>query len=248
MKLVFALANISRLRLPLLAAVSACAAAALPAQREAVLKQINVPHPYYFREMYLPQLTTGPSGAAWMPDGAALVYAMRGSLWKQALDATSAAQLTAGGGYDYQPDVSPDGKWVVFDRYDGNAVELEQLELDSVAVVSVEDHPFSVGRDIGLIVVAAAGGELRCAGGVKCLLPERTAHRVHERRAIRHPRRAAGPRGELRQVHLAKIVRMRHVDLLEHRLALRGECGRCAGAHSGKKRQTQPTNICQRED
>jgi TolB protein len=113
----------------LLALIALCSASSLLAQREAVLKQINVPHPYYFREMYLPQLTTGPSGAAWMPDGAALVYAMRGSLWKQALDATSATQLTAGGGYDYQPDVSPDGRWVVFDRYDGNAVELELLEL-----------------------------------------------------------------------------------------------------------------------
>jgi TolB protein len=38
------------------------------AQREPVLKQIDLPHPYYFREMYLPQLTTGPSGAAWSPD------------------------------------------------------------------------------------------------------------------------------------------------------------------------------------
>ena len=36
-----------------------CALAALPCalaaqQRDAVLKQINEPHPYYFREMYLP--------------------------------------------------------------------------------------------------------------------------------------------------------------------------------------------------
>src|SRR3954464_12109122 len=99
--------------------------ATLRAQREPVLKQINVPHPYYFREMYLPQLTTGPSGAAWMPDGSALVYSMRGSLWRQETGGTVATQLTAGGGYDYQPDVSPDGKWVAFDRYDGNSVELE---------------------------------------------------------------------------------------------------------------------------
>jgi TolB protein len=113
----------------LFAVLSLCTAVSLPAQREAVLKQINVPHPYYFREMYLPQLTTGPSGAAWMPDGAALVYSMRGSLWRQRLGTTAATQLTAGGGYDYQPDVSPDGKWVAFDRYDGNAVELELLEL-----------------------------------------------------------------------------------------------------------------------
>ena len=41
-----------------------CALAALlvappaDAQRQPVLKQIAVPHPYYFREMYLPQLTS----------------------------------------------------------------------------------------------------------------------------------------------------------------------------------------------
>jgi len=29
--------------------------------RETVLKQIDVPHNYYYREMYLPQLTSGPS-------------------------------------------------------------------------------------------------------------------------------------------------------------------------------------------
>ncbi|HEV7703273.1 MAG TPA: hypothetical protein VGO46_03230, partial [Gemmatimonadaceae bacterium] len=61
------------MRRTLLAAVTLFSAATLPAQREAVLKQINVPHPYYFREMYLPQLTTGPSGASWMPDNASLV-------------------------------------------------------------------------------------------------------------------------------------------------------------------------------
>jgi TolB protein len=124
-------------RRTLLGIASLCIAATLPAQREAVLKQINVPHPYYFREMYLPQLTTGPSGAAWTPDGASLVYSMRGSLWRQALGTTTAAQLTAGGGYDYQPDVSPDGKWVAFDRYDGNAVELELLELSTGKITAL---------------------------------------------------------------------------------------------------------------
>ena len=125
------------MRRTLLAGLMLLAAAPLPAQREAVLKQINVPHPYYFREMYLPQLTTGPSGVAWMPDNATLVYSMRGSLWRQALGSTVATQLTAGGGYDYQPDVSPDGKWVVFDRNDGNAVELELLELASGKVTAL---------------------------------------------------------------------------------------------------------------
>jgi len=70
------------------------------AQREQVLKQIELPHPYYFREMYLPQLTTGPSAAAWSPDSRSLVYSMAGSLWRQELGSTIAEQLTAGPGYD----------------------------------------------------------------------------------------------------------------------------------------------------
>ncbi len=104
------------------------------AQREAVLKQIDLPHPYYFREMYLPQLTTGPSAAAWSPDSRSLVYSMAGSLWRQELGSTKAEQLTAGrdsdgSGYDYQPDWSSNQRWVVFARYDHDAVELWSLDM-----------------------------------------------------------------------------------------------------------------------
>ena len=42
------------------------------AERLPVLKQIDLPHPYYFREMYLPQLTSGPSSLAWSPDSTEL--------------------------------------------------------------------------------------------------------------------------------------------------------------------------------
>src|SRR4051812_31258474 len=83
---------------------------AVLADRAPVLTQIKVPHDYYYREMYLPQLTTGPSALAWSPDGQWLVYAMAGGLWKQRIDSTTAQELTAGPGYDYQPDWSPDGK------------------------------------------------------------------------------------------------------------------------------------------
>jgi TolB protein len=101
------------------------------AQREPVLKQIDLPHPYYFREMYLPQLTTGPSAAAWSPDSYSLVYSMAGSLWRQELRSAKVEQLTAGPGYDYQPDWSSkdDGRWVVFARYDHDAVELWSLDM-----------------------------------------------------------------------------------------------------------------------
>jgi TolB protein len=99
------------------------------AQREPVLKQIDLPHPYYFREMYLPQLTTGPSAAAWSADSRSLVYSMAGSLWRQELGGTKAEQITAGSGYDYQPDWSSDPRWAVFARYDHDAVELWSLDM-----------------------------------------------------------------------------------------------------------------------
>jgi TolB protein len=107
--------------------------ASLPllAQREPVLKQIDLPHPYYYREMYLPQLTTGPGSVAWSPDSRALVYSMAGLLWKQKVDSPAAEQLTAGPGYDYQPDCSPDGRWVVYSSYANDAIELWALNLET---------------------------------------------------------------------------------------------------------------------
>ena len=118
----------SRIRLAL-AMLVVLPHAASTQQREAVLKQINEPHPYYFREMYLPQATSGPSAVTWSPDGREVIFAMRGSLWRQALGTTTATQLTAGPGYDHQPDWSPDGKRVAFVRYDHDAMELASLEL-----------------------------------------------------------------------------------------------------------------------
>lgn len=99
------------------------------AQRQPVLKQIGLPHSYYYREMYLPQLTTGPGSLAWSPDSRRLVYSMGGSLWVQEIGSTVATQLTAAKAYDYQPDWSADGQWVVFTRYDGKAMELWSLNI-----------------------------------------------------------------------------------------------------------------------
>src|SRR4051794_39616156 len=79
------------------------------AGREPVLKQVDLPHNYYWRELYMPQLTTGPSSVAFTPDGTALIYSMGGSLWRQAIGSAEAIELThPRGAYDYQPDVAPD--------------------------------------------------------------------------------------------------------------------------------------------
>jgi TolB protein len=118
-------------RLSLLLAALSLAGTA-QAGREPVLKQVDLPHNYYWRELYIPQLTSGPSSASFVPDGQALIYSMSGSLWRQRTDETSAMELThATGAYDYQPDVARDGRSVVFARYDGDALELWRLDLAS---------------------------------------------------------------------------------------------------------------------
>jgi TolB protein len=103
------------------------------AERRPVLPQIDLPHPYYYREMYLPQLTSGPSSLAWSPESNELIYAMAGSLWRQKIGSGLSHQLTSGAGYDYQPDWSADGRWVIYCSYNGEAVELWSLDLSSGA-------------------------------------------------------------------------------------------------------------------
>jgi len=98
-------------------------------QRRPVLGQIDEPHPYYYRELYLPQLTSGPSSLSWGPDSKELIYSMAGSLWRQRLDSKEAVQLTDGPGYDYQPDWSPDGKSVAYVSYQKDTMELWLLEV-----------------------------------------------------------------------------------------------------------------------
>ena len=107
------------------------AAAVAVAERRPVLGQIDLPHNYYYRELYLPHVTSGPSAVAWAPDGRTLVYSMQGSLWRQSLDSDVAQELTSGPGYDYQPDVSHDGRRVAFVRYLKDAMELMELDLAS---------------------------------------------------------------------------------------------------------------------
>src|SRR5205809_6492110 len=138
---------------------AAAAPATVRAQREPVLKQVGVPHAYYWREMYVPQVTSGPSAITWSPDGTELIYSMQGSLWRQRIGSRVAQQLTAGEGYDYQPDWSPDGRLVVFARYAHDAIELQLLDLAAKTVrpvtadgaVNVEPRWSPDGTGIALV-------------------------------------------------------------------------------------------------
>ncbi|HYC31339.1 MAG TPA: hypothetical protein VEB59_03570, partial [Gemmatimonadales bacterium] len=119
----------ARRLLALAGAIACLAPTYLAGQRAPVLRQIKVPHPYYYREMLLPQVTSGPGAATWSPDGVELLYAMQGSLWRQRVGSDSARQLTDGPGYDAQPDWSPDGRRVVYASYRNDAVDLHLLDL-----------------------------------------------------------------------------------------------------------------------
>lgn len=131
----------------LLAVAALLAAGAAPgAGREPVLSQVRLPHNYYWRELYIPQLTTGPSSVAFMPSGDEVIYGMEGSLWRQKIGTTEAQEIThAAGAYDHQPDVAPDGKSVVFTRYDGKGFELVRLDLGSGA-----EQALTSGGDVNL--------------------------------------------------------------------------------------------------
>ncbi len=106
----------------------------LAAQRDTALRQVRLPHTYYWLEMYVPQVTSGPSSVTWSPDGRELVYSMQGTLWRQAVADTEAVQLTDGPGYDFQPDWSPDGTRIVYSRWTGDTIELQVLDVASGAV------------------------------------------------------------------------------------------------------------------
>ena len=79
--------------------------------------QIQLPHNYYYREMYLSQLTSGPSALTFSRDGKELAYSIGSSLWCQTIGGDQARELSDAGGYDYQPDWSHDGRYVIFTRY-----------------------------------------------------------------------------------------------------------------------------------
>ncbi|MGH8175876.1 MAG: CehA/McbA family metallohydrolase [Steroidobacter sp.] len=162
------------------------------AAREPVLQQVDLPHSYYFREMFLPQLTTGPSGVDFSPDGRELVYSMAGSLWRQKIGEDVAFELTHGPGYDYQPDWSPDGKHIIFARHHDNAIELWRLDLmDSTAqpltrTSAVNVQPRYSPDGTQLTYVSSAGG-----GHFDLLVADLTAESLGVARAVVAPRESA---------------------------------------------------------
>jgi len=75
-------------------------------------------------------------------------------LWRQRIGEDIAREITHGAGYDYQPDFTPDGKRIVFARYDGKGVELHEFDLDSR-----QDWALTTGGDVNLEPRVSPDGE-----------------------------------------------------------------------------------------
>ncbi len=180
-----------RLRVLLLA----CLPLAAQAPRQPVMAQVAHPHPYYWRGLYLPQVTTGETSPSWTPDGKALVFSKGGRLWRQELSGGRCVQLTEGPGYDHQPDVSPDGRRVAFVRELKGALELHLLDLatgrvmplTSAGAVNTEPRWSPDGQRLAWVSTEGSGhfhvflGELGADGRLRSsrLTPE---HRAAEPR------------------------------------------------------------------
>src|SRR5438067_7985355 len=97
-------------------------------QRKPVLPQIDLPSSYYHRELYLPQLTSGPAAVAWSPDGKSIVFVSNrevphgtGDIVRLAADGSGSMEVLRREETNWQtrPDVSPDGTRLVYASYLG---------------------------------------------------------------------------------------------------------------------------------
>lgn len=159
------------------------------AQRDYSFSQVDLPHNYYYKELYIPQLTSGPSSLCWSPDGRSLAYSMAGTLWLQEINSLITRQITDGDGYDYQADWSPDGNKLVFTRYDGKAMNLMLLDLTTgeLSELSTGDDLYLEprwspdGSHIAYVSTAGTGHFLlyvaelseKSLKNIRCLSPDR---------------------------------------------------------------------------
>src|SRR5258708_35348614 len=127
------------LDLPLL--LFTVAAARSQAQRR-VFPRIMTGDPYTL-ECYLPQITNGPNFPTWSPDGKALAFSMKGSIWRQKLGQTAARELTTDQGYAGMPAWSPDGNFIVYTS-DWN----EQIHLHLLDLRTCENRALTTGNSI----------------------------------------------------------------------------------------------------
>ena len=88
----------------------------------------NYMHNFYFP----PAPSSTPWAPDWSPDGSWIAVAMSGSIWKVDPHTGQAWELTYNDKYHSLPDISPDGKWLIYTADDGGTtIQLEVLNLET---------------------------------------------------------------------------------------------------------------------
>jgi TolB protein len=85
-------------------------------------------HHVYLEGHELPVLNAGPMDPAPSPDGTEVVFSAKGWLWIMGLDDLVAKRLTSSSGMDSRPNWSPDGKFIVFVRDDGQDLDIFMVD------------------------------------------------------------------------------------------------------------------------
>jgi tricorn protease len=80
------------------------------------------------------------------PDGQTVVFSFEGDLWKANLKDGQASRLTAMQGYETNPRVSPDGKWIAFTGRQYNNADVFVMPVNGGEVKQVTYH--STGDDV----------------------------------------------------------------------------------------------------
>ena len=87
------------------------------------------------------RLTVSPAATemepAWSPDGANIVFARDGHIWRMGADGSSPAQLTFGPLSDSEPAWSPSGAHVAFSRFDAavaDNIDVYRMNADGTGV------------------------------------------------------------------------------------------------------------------
>lgn len=87
----------------------------------------------YMHNYYIPPAPSStPWAPAWYPDGKHIAVAMSGSIWRVDPASGAADEITYSEKYHSSPNISPDGKWLVYTADDGGkTVQLEMLNLQT---------------------------------------------------------------------------------------------------------------------
>ncbi|HUU33163.1 MAG TPA: CehA/McbA family metallohydrolase, partial [Vicinamibacterales bacterium] len=102
----------------------------------------NYMHNFYFP----PAVSSTPWWPSWSPDGTWIAVAMGGSIWRVDPATGRANELTAGPTYHSSPDISPDGRWLVYTAdHDGQTIQLEMLNLatGTTAALTSDTHIYT---------------------------------------------------------------------------------------------------------